>query len=338
MKGNIFVLLAAAGISFVSCSQSGDDYADTKIIRSDSPAYSDEFVTVGFVQTGKESDWRDANTSDFLNTFTEENGYYLIYIDGNSSSERQKKAVSDLISQDIDFVIVDPIVEDGWDDVLERAKLRKTEVIIADRMVNSDEDNYLCWVGSDFYIEGIKCGEWLEGYLKESGRYNEKIDIVLIEGTEGASATIGRTAGLMKVIERNPLWNLAAGRCGEFEKGAGKLAMDSVIDDAENIDVVIAENDSMILGAMNSMESAGIRYGTDGGVITASFDAMHEAFEKMADGELFVSVECNPLLAGKVRSIIEDRIAGKSIEKKYYIEEDVFTYKNAAENIASRKY
>ena len=58
----------------------------------------------------------------------------------------------------------------------------------------------------------------------------------------------------------------------------------------------------------------------------------------MIDGELLVSVECNPLLAGKVKSVIEDRIAGKNIEKKYFVEEDVFTYENAAENIASRKY
>lgn len=338
MKGKILVLLAAAGISLVSCSQSADNYTETRLIRAESPVYDSDLVTVGFVQTGKESDWRDANTSDFINTFTEENGYYLIYVDGNSSSERQKKAVMDLVAQDVDFVIVDPIVEEGWDSVLETASQKNTEIIISDRMVSADESKYLCWVGSDFYTEGIKCGEWLEGYLAETGRDNEKIDIVLIEGTVGASAAIGRTAGLMKIIDRNPMWNLVSDKCGKFEKGAGKIAMDSAIEETENIDVVIAENDNMIFGAMNSMDLAGIKYGTGGGVITASFDALSEAFEKMAEGRLFVSVECNPLLAEKVRCIIEDRIAGKNIEKKYYIEEDVFTYKNAAENIASRKY
>ena len=93
-----------------------------EIIRGDAPEYNDDLIYVGMIQTGKESDWRDANTNDYLNTFVQERGYELIYIDGNSSAERQVKAMYDLIQQNVDYIILQPIVETGWDDAIVAAK------------------------------------------------------------------------------------------------------------------------------------------------------------------------------------------------------------------------
>ena len=84
-----------------------------QLIRGAAPGYNDGLIRVGMIQTGKESDWRDANTNDYLNTFTKERGYDLIYIDGNSSSERQVKAMYDLIQQKVDYIILQPIVENA---------------------------------------------------------------------------------------------------------------------------------------------------------------------------------------------------------------------------------
>ena len=93
----------------------GTERADKtqQLIRGAAPGYNDGLIRVGMIQTGKESDWRDANTNDYLNTFTKERGYDLIYIDGNSSSERQVKAMHDLIQQKVDYIILQPIVENA---------------------------------------------------------------------------------------------------------------------------------------------------------------------------------------------------------------------------------
>ena len=94
----------------------GTERADKtqQLIRGAAPGYNDGLIRVGMIQTGKESDWRDANTNDYLNTFTKERGYDLIYIDGNSSSERQVKAMYDLIQQKVDYIILQPIVENAF--------------------------------------------------------------------------------------------------------------------------------------------------------------------------------------------------------------------------------
>lgn len=40
------------------------------LIRGDAPAYEDNLIAIGLIQTGKESDWREANTDNYLETFT----------------------------------------------------------------------------------------------------------------------------------------------------------------------------------------------------------------------------------------------------------------------------
>ena len=44
-------------------------------------AAADDTITVGFSQVGAESDWRTANTESMKSTFSEENGYELIFDD-----------------------------------------------------------------------------------------------------------------------------------------------------------------------------------------------------------------------------------------------------------------
>ncbi|MDE6903544.1 MAG: ABC transporter substrate-binding protein [Lachnospiraceae bacterium] len=308
------------------------------IVRAETLDTGTVLITVGFIQTGKESDWRDANTNDFLQTFTREKGYNLIYIDGNSDPERQVKAAYDLIAQNVDYIIIDPIVEDGWEDVFMEAKEKGIPVIVSDRQVNVNASHYACWVGSDFYKEGQNAAKWLEDYLEEKGREKEEIKIVLLEGTDGATATRGRTEGLYSVIDRHPNWKVVAKEFGNFTQGEGAQVMEGILNQKIAFDVVIAENDNMMFGAMNAMDQQGIVYGNGTDIITISFDALHEALAKVIKGELMVTVECNPLIAGLSEKAILDLEKGRRIEKVHFVQETVFTQENTVLHLMERKY
>ena len=139
----------------------------TNGLDTEEMAGHDGCIVVGYAQVGSESDWRTTNTQSFKNIFTEENGYYLIFEDGQQKQENQVKAIRNFILQDVDYIILDPVVETGWEAVLEEAKEAGIPVILSDRTVEvGDESLYSCWVGSNFCEEGIKAGEWLENYLK----------------------------------------------------------------------------------------------------------------------------------------------------------------------------
>ena len=329
----ILVFLFAGGCGF-----GNKPVTDRALSRGPVPQYDDTLITVGFIQTGKESDWRDANTQDYFRVFTEANGYRFLYIDGNSRPERQVKAMHDLVRQQVDYIVLDPIVEAGWTEALREARDAGIPVIVTDRRVDAEDSLYTCWVGSDFEEEGRKAGRWLAQYLEAAGRAAGSINIVILEGTPGSSATLGRAAGLDEIVSTHPEWHVAASAVANFTQGEGQTVMQALIDQMGSFDVLIAHNDNMMFGAMKAMACSNIAFGPDGDVITISFDALRQAFDEMIAGRLHATVACNPLLAELTDRIIRRLEAGEPVEKVYYSEESIFTYKNAAASLPGRAY
>ena len=60
---------------------------------------ADDTITVGFSQVGAESDWRTANTESMKSTFSEENGYELIFDDAQQKQENQLTAIRNFIDR-----------------------------------------------------------------------------------------------------------------------------------------------------------------------------------------------------------------------------------------------
>jgi len=307
--------------------------------KKEPAAAGSKLIKVGYAQVGAESDWRLANTESFKKTFTEENGYELIFVDAQQKQENQLKAMRNFIQQDVDYIVVAPVVETGWETVLSEAKKAGIPVILSDRMMQvSDDSLYLCWVGGNFLQEGRDGVKWLEGYLAEKGRANDKINIVNLQGTIGSSAQIGRTEGLEEGIAKHANWNMVAQQSGDFTQDGGQKVMEAVLKSvgADNIDVVYAENDNMAYGAIDAIRAAGKVPGKD--IIIISFDANKEAFNRMIAGEINCDVECNPLHGPRVAEIIQALEAGTKPEKIMYVVEEVFDEKNAAEKLPTRQY
>lgn len=320
----LMVALALAG-----CSKKGPE---AKGVKGDK-----KVITVGYAQVGAESDWRLANTESFKSTFTAENGYKLIFDDAQQKQENQIKAMRNFIQQDVDYIVVAPVVETGWETVLGEAKAAGIPVILSDRQMKvSDDSLYLCWVGGNFLKEGRDSVIWLNDYLKKNGRDSEKLNVLLIQGTIGSSAQVGRTQGITEGLAKNPNYNLLAKQTGEFTQAKGQEVMESFLKQYDDIDVVFAENDNMAWGAVDAIKAAGKQPGKD--IIIICFDAVHETFNKMMAGEINCAVECNPLHGPRVDSIIKTLEAGGTVDKIAYVDEGVFDEANAEAMLPTRKY
>ena len=95
----------------------------------------------------------------------EDNGYELIFDDAQQKQENQLTAIRNFIQQEVDYIVLAPVTETGWDTVLQEAKDAGIPVIIVDRMVDvSDDSLYTAWVGSNFKLEGQKAMAWLDAY------------------------------------------------------------------------------------------------------------------------------------------------------------------------------
>ena len=266
-------LAACGGNTGSSTSGSGAASGSGADASTSGSGSSGDLITVGFAQVGHESDWRTASTQSAQDVFSEENGYQLSFIDCDNDSATQLEAVRGFIQQGVDYIIIDPIVSTGWDAVLTECEDAGIPVIVIDRTID-DSDKYVTWVGSDFKTEGLACGEWLKAYAEAKGI--TEINALVIEGSTGASATIGRTEGFKEVADREG-WTILDSQNGDFTEAGGQEVMESYCQSYEGqFNVVICQNDNEAYGAMTAMDAAGVSYGVDGDVIIVSFDSQHE--------------------------------------------------------------
>lgn len=296
-------------------------------------------IRVGFSQTGAESVWRVANTESIRSSLSEANGYDLIYDDAQQKSENQIRAIRNFIQQKVDYIVVAPLIESGWDSALEEAKAAGIPVIVVDRMVNVEDDSlYTAYVGSNFLREGEIAMGWLEKLLEKQGRSKERINIVDIQGTINSTAQIGRSAALEAAIGTHPNWVLTAQESGDFIKPKAYEVMSGILKKTKDIDVVYCENDSVAFGAIKALEEAGLLCGVkDGGVIVISFDATTEGLYECLSGRICLDVECNPLQGPYVENIIRKLSQGKSVEKISHLEESSFDCFSITQEIINKR-
>ena len=291
---------------------------------------SGDVLTIGFAQVGHESDWRTASTKSCQDVFSAENGYDLQFVDCDNDSAVQLEAVRGFIEQDVDYIIIDPIVSTGWDTVLTECEDAGIPVIVIDRTID-DSDKYAAWVGSNFKTEGLAAGEWLKAYAAAKGI--TEINALVIEGSTGASATIGRTEGFKEIADREG-WTILDSQSGDFTQDGGQEVMESYCKSYEGkFNVVICQNDNEAFGAMDAMTAAGVSYGVNGDVILVSFDACTAGLEFVMSGDITADFECNPLAAPFVEEVIKTLASGGTPDKEVYMTEHWYVNEDVVPSI-----
>ena len=281
-------------------------------------------IKVGFAQVGHESDWRTASTKSCQDVFSTANGYDLSFVDCDNDEAAQKEAVRSFIEQGVDYIIIDPIIATGWDTVLTECEDAGIPVIVIDRTID-DSDKYVSWVGSDFLTEGKAAGEWLKAYADQQGI--KEINYLIIQGTTGSSAQIGRTDGFREIAKAAG-WNELDAQTGDFTEAGGQEVMESFCKSyAGKFNVVVCENDNEAFGAMTAMDNAGVTYGPGNDVILISYDACTAGLEKVKAGGISADFECNPLAAPTVEKVIQTLQSGGTPEKEILVPDNWYALK-----------
>ena len=312
-------------------------------IAATSYAQAEDKIVVGFSQIGAESEWRTANTNDVM-AAAERAGVELKFSDAQQKQENQIKAIRSFISQKVDIIGFVPIVETGWDNVLREAKRAKIPVVIMDRDLKTDPSLFTAKIGTDSVEEGRRAFRWIDEYVTKTERTprngGDKLNIVILEGTVGASAAVGRSKGFNEALNASPnkdKYNILASQTGDFTRQKGQEVMESFLKSyRDDIDILFAQNDDMALGAIQAIEAAGLKPAQD--IIIVGADAVKGMFQAMIDGKANATVECNPLQGDIFFETCKKILAGEEVPKSVYVEEGVYDASNAAEVFPTRKY
>ena len=330
-KGAVTVLIAFA-CALAGCGDEVNSAATSIAFSHDDSAFqtvSDDTrtVTIGFAQVGEESDWRRANSDSIRDTFSTDKGYNLLFEDAQNDPDTQISDVSRFIQQGVDYIVLEPIVETGWDKVLQEVKDAGIPVIVADRQLTLEDDSlYTAWTGSNPDLEGKKVCAWIHAFAEKNHLDESTFQIGVIQGTIGSSPQIGRERALREAAAKYR-WSIAGSEKGEFTQAKGREAMDALLKKYPDINIVYCDNDNEAYGAIEALQAAGRKIGTDiehGEIVIVAFDGAKKALKAVQDGLIACDGECNPLLGPKIEKIIEALKDGKTVSKIQYVDENIY--------------
>jgi simple sugar transport system substrate-binding protein len=282
-------------------------------------------TTIGFSQVGSESDWRTAFSAD-MKAEAKIRGIDLHFDDAKGSVDAQFAAVRRFIVERVDAIVIAPVVVAGWTPVLQEARAAHIPVFIADRSVDADPSLFVARVGNDTNLEGRLAASWLAQATR--GR----CAIVELQGTTGAAPTIGRRTGFATVIAQFPGMRIIRSESGDFTAAGGQRVMAEfikTIGGLKGVCAVWAHNDDMLLGAIETMKSAGLHPGKD--VLTISVDGVPGIYHAMLAGDANASVEVKSNIGKYIFDVVQGYLQGKRDYPKWIlIPTDLHTPEDAA--------
>lgn len=288
-------------------------------------------ITIGYAQLTSESKWRDANSKS-IKTAAKNVGIDLDFREYGYTQADQKKLIRDLIKKKVDVIAFSPFVKSGWDDVLMEAKNAGIAVILSDRSVDSDDSLWNCNIGSDFIEEGRRAARLLLTRFKD-----KEVNIFELQGNMGSAPQIEREAGFKEVIKDNDNYKIVATETGNFSYENGKQVMEKFLKTrSKDINVVYAHNDDMALGAIEAIKEVGLIPGKD--IVVIGIDGTREALLSIIKGEMYCTIECNPLLGPQLMKTASQIMMGEDVPVKIVNAEDIFTQINSAKEVNNRLY
>jgi ABC-type sugar transport system substrate-binding protein len=284
-------------------------------------------AVVGFSQSEKEvNPFRIAETESIRSEAKQRNAKELVYTNANSQASKQISDIRDMIAQDVDAIIVAPLLEEGMDPALNAANQAGVPVFLIDReTAGTPCEDYITFMGSNFFKQGKQAADLLADFT------NEKANVAVLEGTPGASVTIDRTEGFEQQLKKYPNMEIVASQTGEFLRTKGQTVMEQLIQSNPNIDAIYAENDEMALGAIQALKDAGKDPGQD--VKVVSIDGTRQAVQAIIAGDINAVIETNPRFGPLAFDTIEKFLAGKPIPQKIIVQDDIYTKENAQEKL-----
>ncbi|MDN6385632.1 MAG: D-ribose ABC transporter substrate-binding protein [Alkalibacterium sp.] len=216
----------------------------------------------------------------------ESEGTEVSTVDAQDDTAKQLNDVSDLIQQDVDVLLINPVDSAAIEPAIESANSAGIPVITIDRSTEGGE--VVTLVASD-NVEG---GEMAAQYIIDL--VGEGATTVQLEGVPGAAATRERGEGFMNIAEDG--LDVVDSQTANFNRSEGLTVMENMLQSNENVEAIFAQNDEMALGALEAIEAAGLAED----IVVVGFDGNDDAIEAIEAGRMDATIAQQPLEMGRI--------------------------------------
>src|SRR6516162_1515564 len=244
-------------------------------------------TVIGYSQATMNHPWRVAMVDGNKKYATEKYpDIDLVITDGQNQATKQVSDVESLMTRGIKVLVISPLQAQALTPIVKQVIDAKIPVVTLDREVNT---NGTCRIRAENKPIGENAGKLI--IEKLSGKGN----IIEVQGTAGASATIDRHNGFRDSLKAAPDIQVVADQyCDYLREPAVKFVEDMLQRFGPGqIEAIYAHNDEMALGAAKAVADAG----RTKEMIIIGIDGENSAFEAIKEGKLtatFIYPFCAP--------------------------------------------
>src|SRR6195952_1826037 len=220
-------------------------------------------------------------------------GNDVITADAQGKMGKQISDVEDMLTRGIKVLIIDPADPKGLVNVVNTATAAGVKVVVIDSTLDP-KANYLTLVQSSNRENGALVGSWVVDTMGD-----KPLKIALISGEKGNPVGKERRDGVIEGIVEAQLaktgkvnMQIVGQGWGNWSDEGGLKAMEDLLVANKDINMVLGENDSMVLGARRAIESAN----RTGITLVAAADGQKEALNLIKQGKYGATALNDPAL------------------------------------------
>ncbi len=248
--------------------------------------------------------------SQYIEVYAEAYGMTFVMADGQDDIIKQITSMEDLISSGVDIMILNPLDHKALVPAVNSAAESGVPVFIVDSQIDETAD-FVTSVQASNEGNGWLIGEWAVNKLSHSD-----IKAALISGSQGNPVGQAKRLGFFEGYTETQLMtrgssdlNILAQGWGNWTLLGGIEAMEDILSAHPDVNLLVAENDAMAMGALKAIEEAG----KADQVLIVGYDGQKEAYELIMEGRYGATALNSP--RELARLVVESLVRYKNGER-----------------------
>ena len=228
----------------------------------------------------------------------------LLVAGGQTAVASQSSQLEDLVTQQVDGIIVSPLDGSAVLPALQKAKDAGVPVILVDQPIAADnEELYEVLIATD----NVNAGRELATYLV-TAMPDPELKVAIIEGAPGSVAGDDRLTGFAEGLASGGITPVASAT-GEWDNAKALAAMENILTANPDLQAVLSASDVMVDGILQALAGAGK---TD--VAVLAIDGSTVGIQGVLDGKLLADNTQDPMAMGSMAAEFAVGIANGEIE------------------------
>jgi len=252
--------------------------------------------------------------SEYVKKYTESYGMKFAAADGQDDIIRQITSMEDLIAGGVKVLILNPLDHKALVPAVNAAVKSGIPVFILDSYIDPAA-KYITSIQANNQGNGELVGEWA---VKKLGK--ARVKAALISGSQGNPIGREKRLGFIRgfseaqlMTQGNADLTIVSQGWGNWTNNGGLKAMEDILVANPDINLLVAENDAMAMGALKAINEAG----KSGNIIVVGFDGQKEAYELIRDGKFGATALNSPKELARlvVEAVVKYLNGEKQIDK-----------------------